>query len=158
MLNIQNIRVMKKNILVIGVLAMVMLGTETLLAQRGRQDRRDRQERDRFERRDDRRGGRNGRREKVVDRRFVRYDGYRGSSYGPVRGPRGRDGFRRGYRPSKRHIWIAGHYRYSRRLGRDVWRDGYWVVRNDRHHRWVPGHYIRRRGVRVWIPGCWVRF
>ncbi len=154
---------MKRNILVIGILAIIMIGSDAM-AQRGRGDRRDNRGNDRVERRNDRRDHdrvvRNGRRERVVDRRFVRYDGYRSGSYyrqRPARDFRRFENHGRRFRPSNRHIWINGHWNFNRRLGRDVWIDGRWVVRT-KHHRWIAGHYTRQRGVRVWIPGCWVRF
>lgn len=25
------------------------------------------------------------------------------------------------------------------------------------HHRWVEGHYAHRNGVRIWVPGVWIR-
>ena len=110
---------------------------------------------------------RNGRNERVISNRVVRYDGYRNYGY-PSRG-RGysviydydfRNGRRyrieRRARPSSRHIWVGGHWRYSSRLQRDIWIDGCWTVRAN-YHRWVDGHYERFRGRRIWVDGCWTR-
>jgi len=60
----------------------------------------------------------------------------------------------RGYRPSNRHIWLAGHWRYNPRLRRDVWVDGLWSIRRA-NHRWIPGRYQRLNGVRIWVDGRW---
>lgn len=60
----------------------------------------------------------------------------------------------RGYRPSQRHIWVAGHWRFSQRFGREIWVDGSWSIRRS-NHRWVKGHYQRVNGLRIWIDGCW---
>ena len=60
----------------------------------------------------------------------------------------------RGYRPSQRHIWVAGHWKFSQRYGREVWIDGRWSIRRS-NHRWVQGYYQRVSGLRIWIDGCW---
>ena len=60
----------------------------------------------------------------------------------------------RGYRPGNRHIWLAGHWRYSPRFRRDVWVDGQWSIRRA-NHSWIPGRYQRLNGVRIWVDGCW---
>lgn len=177
---------MKRSIPIIVFAMIALVGTSDLLAQRGRdrdgnrgnrdrwEDSRDRRDRDDrrgfqdFNRRGDRRGDRgyvvrNGRRERVVDRRRIRYDGY---GY-PTRPRRGyqvvydydfRNGRRfrinRAPRPSVRHIWVPGHWRFSHRRGHDVWVRGGWTIRG-RNHRWVAGHYARFGGARTWVPGCW---
>lgn len=109
---------------------------------------------------------RNGRNERVVSQRTVRYNGYRNASN---RGRRGytivydydyrnnrRFRLERSARPTVRHIWVNGHWRYSRSFRRDIWVSGSWVVKS-RHHRWVNGHYERFGGRRTWVPGCWTR-
>ena len=136
--------------------------------RRGREDRRDYQD---FNRRGDRRNGkgyvvRNGRKERVVSHRRANYRGYDNYGY-PARPRRGytmvydydyRNGRRfrinRAPRPSVRHIWVPGHWRFSRRLQSDIWVQGRWMVQT-RNHRWVPGHYERWGGRRSWVPGCW---
>ncbi len=173
---------MKRNILIIGILSILMLSTDALMAQRGRQGQRNDRGDYRKETRDkpnrgksryDRgrsgsdRGksgynrGQNGNRKvKVVNRSYVSYDGYRGGSYyryGSSRDFQRYQRYGKPYRPSLRHIWVAGHWKYSRRLDREVWIDGSWQARQN-HHRWVQGHYSRRGGIRIWIPGCWVVF
>lgn len=108
---------------------------------------------------------RNGRSERVISKRIVRYDGYRnfGSprrGYSVVYDYDFRNGRRyrleRSVRPSRRHIWIGGHWRWSPRLQRDVWVQGRWTLK-ARHHRWVDGHYERFQGSRIWVDGCWTR-
>lgn len=60
----------------------------------------------------------------------------------------------RGFRPSNRHIWIAGNWNYDRKLRRDVWVGGHWSLRRS-FHRWIPGHYQVFNGTRIYIEGCW---
>ncbi|MFY0593677.1 hypothetical protein [Roseivirga sp.] len=102
---------------------------------------------------------------RVVDRRVSRDRGWRNYGYSSTdRNSRryydfdSRRGRRilvnRGYRPSNRHIWLAGYWSYNPRIGRDVWIDGRWTIRRA-NHRWIAGHYQRVNGLRVWIDGCW---
>lgn len=103
---------------------------------------------------------------RVIDRRVTRDRGWSNYGYSNTVGLRNvryydydfRTGRRiqvnRGYRPSSRHIWLAGHWRYSPRFRRDVWVDGGWSIRRA-NHRWVPGRYQRLNGVRIWVDGCW---
>lgn len=162
---------MKKALLTISILLFVGLSAD-VLAQRNRPgDRKPRREETLNNRRDNKRGfkqkNRNRRREeRVVSHRVYRDRGWRNSGYSDTYGNRRgryydydfRRGRRivvnRGYRPSKRHIWVSGHWKYSRRLGRDIWVDGRWAVRRA-YHRWVPGRYQRFNGIRIWVDGCW---
>ncbi len=180
---------MKRSLPIIAIAIITLLGTTALQAQRrgdrdgtrgnerdrwenrDRRDRDDRRDYQDFNRRGDRRGNdryvvRNGRKERVVNHRRVRYDGYGNYGY-PARPRRGysqvwdydyRNGRRfrinRAPRPTVRHIWVPGHWRYSRRFGHDVWVRGGWAVKS-RNHRWVDGHYERYGGRRTWVPGCW---
>ncbi|MBO6660723.1 MULTISPECIES: hypothetical protein [Roseivirga] len=176
---------MKRVILLSGILLMFFSASDMLAQRGRQDDRRrgDRKEdvrRDNRKGDDRRRDGRNngyrdndrkgrkdkyGRTVKVVDRRVYRNNGRRYNNrpvvvrntrvyydYDFRRGRRIK--VNRGYRPSARHIWISGYWTYDRRLRRDVWVDGYWSVRRN-NHRWVPGHYRRFNGVRIWIDGCW---
>lgn len=109
---------------------------------------------------------RRGRSERVVDYRYGRNNGW--VNYGRAgtvgRGyydyydydfRRGRRiAIHRGLRPSNRHIWVGGHWRYDPRLGRDVWVDGRWSLRRA-NHRWAPGRYRVFNGSRIWVDGCW---
>lgn len=103
---------------------------------------------------------------RVVDRRVSRNSGWRNYGYsnsGRYDSRRfydfdSRRGVRilvnRGYRPSQRHIWVAGHWTFSQRYGREVWIDGRWSIRRS-NHRWVAGYYQRANGLNIWIDGCW---
>ena len=157
---------MKRKILVIGMLVLLVLGGENLLAQRSGRGQQGNKQKGRKEVKDDRGRkvndrNRNGNRTvRVVNRRSISYDGYRGGSYYRFASQRdfgSRQFSRRPYQPSRRHIWIGGHWKYNRRFDREVWVDGYWTVR-QKHHRYVDGHYTRRGGARIWIPACWVSF
>ncbi len=163
---------MKRALLTIAIILFTGLSAD-LLAQRTRQDnRKPRKEETLNNRRQGKkpkrndRGYRAERTSRVVDRRVRRDRGWRNYGYSNTVGRRNiryydydfRRGRRilvdRGYRPSNRHIWIAGHWRYSPRFRRDVWVDGRWTVRRA-NHRWVPGRYQRFNGVRIWVDGCW---
>ena len=149
---------MKRSVLVVGILVIVMLSTADLMAQRNGRSQRGNDQRGGKEVRNKKgKSKKNNRNVRVIDRRTVSYDGYYGSSYNRY----GSSGYyktgrhRKLYRPSQRHIWIEGQWKYNRRLRRDVWYDGYWVVK-QRKHQWIPAHYDRHHGVRVWVSGCWV--
>lgn len=173
---------MNRRIQIVGIAIIALLTTGDLLAQRGRGTDRDRNRgnRDRVEKHDrghDNHGRyrnnhrkkdvvvvRNGRTERVVRTTRVSRPGYRNHGY-PARGGytvvydydfrRGkRFRLNRAPRPSVQHIWVAGHWRFSARLGRDIWVSGGWAIKSPRH-RYVAGHYDRFGGRRTWIPGCW---
>ncbi|MGH9442982.1 MAG: YXWGXW repeat-containing protein [Thermoanaerobaculia bacterium] len=56
-------------------------------------------------------------------------------------------------RPSPRHAWVPGYWRWS---GRDyVWVGGAWQLPPRPRAAWVPGRYRRVRGGRIWIEGHW---
>ena len=147
---------MKRSVLV-GILAIVVLSTADLIAQRN----------DRNSNRNDRKGGKEVRKKKgklesgnryvrVVDRRTVSYAGLYGSSYKGYNTNLYRyANNRKSYRPSNRHIWIEGEWRYNRRLRRDVWYDGYWIAKK-RNHKWVQGHNRSSNGARAWVAGRWI--
>jgi hypothetical protein len=59
-------------------------------------------------------------------------------------------------RPSPRHIWVGGYYRWDGRAY--VWMPGAWVVPpQPYYHRWVPGHWRETHHGWVWVEGHWVR-
>ena len=160
-----------KKVLLVGLLLLFSSALTEALAQRGRQQDRNRQEqvrrgdrnqgRGKFTRVDHRRRGQNrrGNRDFVANnwRNFGGGRTLRGRGYYDFDFRTGRRVWvRRGLRPSNRHIWLAGHWRFNPRLGRDIWVDGRWVVRG-RNHRWRPAHFERINGRRVWVDGCWIR-
>lgn len=61
----------------------------------------------------------------------------------------------RGHRPSPRHVWVDGYYRWDRYHRNRVWVRGYWVVPPPGYTVWVPGYWGYRSGVRIWIDGFW---
>lgn len=171
---------MKRVILFIGIMSLGLITESQLLAQRRGNDRRD-DDRKRVEKgRDNDRGRdgrnwvytttRNGRNERVVKKTVVRHEGYRHME--PRRDSRSvrvdhvyydydfrngrRHEVRRGYAPSARHIWVNGYWHYDRRLRREVWIGGHWALRKS-YHRWEPGRYSIIGGVRIWVPGVWIR-
>ncbi|HVX65211.1 MAG TPA: hypothetical protein VHA11_01340 [Bryobacteraceae bacterium] len=56
-------------------------------------------------------------------------------------------------RPSARHVWVPGYYRWAGH--RYVWTRGYWVMPPRPRAVWVPGYWAPRRGGHVWIAGYW---
>lgn len=56
-------------------------------------------------------------------------------------------------RPSPKHAWVPGHWRW--RHGDWVWVKGRYVTRPHPRAHWVPGHWKRRPGGWVWIEGHW---
>lgn len=56
-------------------------------------------------------------------------------------------------RPSRRHVWIGGHWKYHR--GGFVWVRGHWVVRPHRAVAYVKPTWIRRNGGWVMVGGHW---
>jgi YXWGXW repeat-containing protein len=56
-------------------------------------------------------------------------------------------------RPSPRHVWIPGYYRWTGH--RYAWVNGYWTMPPRPHAAWVPGYWAPRRGGQVWIGGYW---
>jgi hypothetical protein len=56
-------------------------------------------------------------------------------------------------RPSYRHVYVPGYYRYQgNRYG---WVDGYWAVPPRHRTVWVPGYWTPRRGGYFWVAGYW---
>ena len=56
-------------------------------------------------------------------------------------------------RPSRRHVWIGGHWRWHHR--RYVWVAGRWVKPPNHGARWVAGRWAPRSGGWVWVAGYW---
>ena len=58
--------------------------------------------------------------------------------------------------PSPRHIWIPGEWRWNKRRGEYVWREGHWLVPKP-GREWIPGFWEDGRDGSRWIPGHWRR-
>ncbi|NNE45778.1 MAG: BcpO-related WXXGXW repeat protein [Rhodothermales bacterium] len=56
-------------------------------------------------------------------------------------------------RPSRRHVWIDGHWRY--RHARYVWVKGRWSPRPRHSAIYVRPHWVRRGGGWVQVGGFW---
>ena len=56
-------------------------------------------------------------------------------------------------RPSPRHVWLPGYYRWSG--ARYDWAPGYWVMPPRPRAVWVPGYWTHRPGGHFWIAGYW---
>ncbi len=60
-------------------------------------------------------------------------------------------------RPAKArrgHTWVAGHWNYSNRKGRYVWRKGHWQ-RNRKGQNYVAGKWVTSNGGHKWVAGRW---
>lgn len=159
-----------KKVILIGMLLLFSSALSEVLAQRGKQQDRNRQEQVRRGDRGQNRGkftpvnNRRGQKRKVNRvvvnnnwRNYGRSVTLRDRGFYDFDSRRGRRVYvRRGLRPSNGHIWLAGHWSFNARIGRDVWVDGRWVVRRN-NHRWRAAHYERVNDRRVWVDGCWIR-
>src|SRR5947208_1603041 len=56
-------------------------------------------------------------------------------------------------RPSPRHVWVPGSYRWSG--ARYDFAPGYWAIPPRPHAVWVPGYWAHRHGGYVWVTGFW---
>lgn len=56
-------------------------------------------------------------------------------------------------RPSPRHVWVPGYYRYQG--NRYAWTSGRWMAPPRARAVWVPGYWAPRRGGYVWVGGYW---
>lgn len=56
-------------------------------------------------------------------------------------------------RPSPRHVWVPGYYRWHG--GRYAWASGYWAVPPRPRAVWVPGYWAHQPRGYVWIGGYW---
>ena len=61
----------------------------------------------------------------------------------------------RPHRPSRRHVWVAGHWGWHR--GRHVWVKGHWAKPPHRRAVWVPAHWRRHADGWVFVAGHWRR-
>lgn len=60
------------------------------------------------------------------------------------------------HRPGHAHVWVDGHWRWSKKAHKYVWIKGHWVKRK-RGHKWMPGHWAKTPGGHKWVPGHWGR-
>ena len=56
-------------------------------------------------------------------------------------------------RPGPRHVWIRNDYVI--RGGQYEYAGGYWAAPPPKYKNWKEGHWSKRRGGWVWIPGHW---
>lgn len=56
-------------------------------------------------------------------------------------------------RPSRRHVWIQGHYRWVNH--HYVWEPGHWELPPRAHAVWVAPRWERRGGTYVYVEGFW---
>jgi hypothetical protein len=57
--------------------------------------------------------------------------------------------------PGPNHIWVAGYWKYNRRVNNYVWMDGHWARPRKRGAVWVDGHWRQSRGGWVYVQGHW---
>ena len=60
---------------------------------------------------------------------------------------------RRPVAPGRGYIWAPGYHRWDGRAY--VWSPGQWMLPPHRHARWVPAHWVHRRGGWVFVEGYW---
>jgi hypothetical protein len=59
----------------------------------------------------------------------------------------------RPHRPSRRHVWIPGHWEW--RGNAYVWKSGRWVVPPRAGAVWVPGRWKQSHGGWIFVAGYW---
>lgn len=55
-------------------------------------------------------------------------------------------------RPSPKHVWIAGHWKWAG--SNYVWINGRWV-KGRPGNTWVPGSWVQKGTYWVWTSGHW---
>ena len=56
--------------------------------------------------------------------------------------------------PSPKHIWVEGHWQWSRKKDDYVWIPGYWIKKKD-GKIWIRGSWERTRRGWVWVKSYW---
>ena len=55
--------------------------------------------------------------------------------------------------PSRDHVWVGGYHRWDGNAY--VWTPGRWEMPPRRRARWVPHHWVHRKGGWVLVEGHW---
>ena len=55
--------------------------------------------------------------------------------------------------PSRSHVWVNGYQRWDGRAY--AWAPGRWELPPRPRTRWVPHHWVKRRGEWVFVEGRW---
>ena len=64
-------------------------------------------------------------------------------------------GYNRGHnRGYNNHIWVGGHWKWSRRYQDYIWVEGHWV-RKRQGCTYIAGSYKLNNGIKIWISGFW---
>jgi hypothetical protein len=58
-------------------------------------------------------------------------------------------------RPSRRHVWVAGHWDWAPGARNYVWVPGVWVRPTHRHAVWVGPRWERRGHDSFFVRGHW---
>lgn len=56
-------------------------------------------------------------------------------------------------RPSRNHVWVPGYHRWDGNAY--AWTTGRWEQPPRPHGRWVPHHYVHKKGGWVFVEGHW---
>jgi hypothetical protein len=59
----------------------------------------------------------------------------------------------RGPMPGRGYVWIDGYHRWDGRA--HIWVPGRWELAPRPRARWVPHHWVKRRGGWVFVEGHW---
>ena len=60
---------------------------------------------------------------------------------------------RRSIAPGRGYVWVPGYHRWDGRA--HVWVPGQWVLAPRPRARWVPAHWVRKRGGWLLVDGHW---
>ena len=58
-------------------------------------------------------------------------------------------------RPSRRHVWVAGHWDWAPGGREYIWVPGVWVLPHRRHAVWVGPRWERRGHYSYFVRGHW---
>lgn len=57
-------------------------------------------------------------------------------------------------KPAPAHIWIDGHWHWSNRCNKYIWKEGCWK-KPTKGKTWAKGHWDEAPGGHKWVPGHW---
>ena len=58
-------------------------------------------------------------------------------------------------KPNPGHVWIAGHWKWSKKENKYIWVKGHWEKPIRPGAVWIPGHWIDTPDGHKWVPGHW---
>ena len=56
----------------------------------------------------------------------------------------------------KNYLWINGHWKWSWKKNKYIWKKGYWKKKKN-SRTWVPGHWKSVPHGFIWVKGYWIK-